>query len=477
MFAEADAKAHKVPGQEATRWEFNVVDHFEGFEAPLVGIMQNRFKAGKDIDQYETRIDDDVLLEPIIDDVLGERSREGPSNFGQSLDELSAEALGCLTPTMTEARLPMRAMFLKGMPYVASDNDILVDNAPAPAQWRGNESQKEALRKAFAHKVSLVWGPAATGKSEVLANIIVEALRRNPWERVLVNAPRNVPVDSLLKRAAAVNEANHPGKAGKKVFAPFVRLFSASQIRAQYAVNAPILAAPYHIDNLRMKEAERDKNRWAAYGTNHAELRTEGFIEDEKKSMAYFKCAFELTRIVMDKAKVVFCTTAACRNNALRWTVQEENDVKLLTWQPTMNIVDEAACAKPLELLLLLASFNTIKRAIYGGDHKQQPPFLVSDEAKKLWVKTLFEELIQRTWPTTLLDVQYRTHSDAAEAANHVTYDDKVRAFHQTNFTPRQFYISLNRKLPISFTAQGQEYMLTTYLNYVDVVNGIEAGP
>lgn len=80
MFAEADAKAHKVPGQEATRWEFNVVDHLEGFEAPLVGIIQNRFKAGKDIDQYDTRTDDDVLLEPIIDDVLGERSREGLSN-------------------------------------------------------------------------------------------------------------------------------------------------------------------------------------------------------------------------------------------------------------------------------------------------------------------------------------------------------------------------------------------------------------
>ena len=472
MFAEADAKAHKVPGQEATRWEFNVVDHLEGFEAPIVGIMQNRFKAGTDIDQYLDRTEDNVLLEPIIDDILGERSREGLNNFAQDLDEMNAEALGFLQPKMTRASLPVRAMFLKGMPYVASDNEIPGDNAQAPAQWRGNDSQKEALKKAFTQKVSLVWGPAATGKSEVLANIIVEALRRNASERILVNAPRNVPVDSLLKRAVSVYESNNP-----RVQAPFVRLFSASQIQAQHAVKASVLNDPHHIENLRMAEASQNRPRWGAYGKNHAELIAEGFIEDEKKAKAYFKASFELTRIVMDKAKVVFCTTAACRNKALRWTVREENEVKLLTWKPTMNIVDEAACANPLELLLPLASFDTIKRAIYGGDHKQLPPFLVSDEAKKLWAKTFFEELVIRNWPTTLLNVQYRTHSDAAEAAYHVIYDDKVSAFHKTDVAPRPFYINFTGKLPAKFSAHGREWQLTTYLNFVDVAGGVQEGP
>ena len=47
----------------------------------------------------------------------------------------------------------------------------------------------------------------------------------------------------------------------------------------------------------------------------------------------------------MDKAKVVFGTTAACRSNALRWVIQEENDIEVKIWGPTKNIADEAACA------------------------------------------------------------------------------------------------------------------------------------
>ena len=57
----------------------------------------------------------------------------------------------------------------------------------------------KVLEPAFKHKVSLVWGPAATGKSEVLARIIVETIRRDPSERILCCAPRNIPVDSLLQ--------------------------------------------------------------------------------------------------------------------------------------------------------------------------------------------------------------------------------------------------------------------------------------
>ncbi len=68
------------------------------------------------------------------------------------------------------------------------------------------------------------------------------------------------------------------------------------------------------------------------------------------------------------------------------------------------------------------------RNIIYGGDHKQLPQFLVSQEALKLWTKTFFEELTDRKWPTTLLDVQYRCHSDAAEAAYRVIYDGQVRA-------------------------------------------------
>ncbi len=273
--------------------------------------MQNRFKPGDDIDGFHGQSEDEVVLEPIFDDVLGERSREGLSEFAKELDEFAREAAGFLKPRMTVARLPVRAMFLKGVPYVGADNEIIgndASTAPPAVRWRGNESQQEALNKAFKHKVSLVWGPAATGKSEALANIMVQALLRNRSERILCVAPRNVPVDSLCKRAHTVYKANHPGVEDAQI--PFVRLFSESQMQAQNAVKDKALNNPYHIANLRMAEARRNPARWTAYRANSQEMRDNGFIADDKQAKDYARAASELTRIVVDRARVVFCTTA-----------------------------------------------------------------------------------------------------------------------------------------------------------------------
>lgn len=123
---------HTYPGQEAKRWEFNVVDRLEDFDAPIVGIMQNRFRPGDDIARFAGRIETKgVEMEPIFDDVLGERSREGLSDFGKDLDQLTADALGIMTAPMTTTKLPTRAMFLKEVAYEASDNEFIGSNAPA----------------------------------------------------------------------------------------------------------------------------------------------------------------------------------------------------------------------------------------------------------------------------------------------------------------------------------------------------------
>ena len=101
------------------------MNHLAGFEAPLVGLMPNRFQKGADIDNLDGQTEENVVLEPIIDDVLGERSREGLSEFAKALDAFAREAAGFLEPRTTAARLPVRAMFLKGLPYVGADNEIL----------------------------------------------------------------------------------------------------------------------------------------------------------------------------------------------------------------------------------------------------------------------------------------------------------------------------------------------------------------
>ena len=93
----------------------NVANHLPGFEAPIVGLIQNTFKKGKGkgIGSYADKIDNGVKLEPIFDDILGEHSREALQAFGTQLDEFSAEARGLLTNRTTQAKLPLRSMWLK----------------------------------------------------------------------------------------------------------------------------------------------------------------------------------------------------------------------------------------------------------------------------------------------------------------------------------------------------------------------------
>ena len=89
------------------------MNHLAGLEAPLVGFIQNRFKKGADIECFDGATDGNVVLEPIFDDVLGERSREGLSEFAKALDAFAQQAAGFLETKKTVARLPVRPCFSK----------------------------------------------------------------------------------------------------------------------------------------------------------------------------------------------------------------------------------------------------------------------------------------------------------------------------------------------------------------------------
>lgn len=67
----------------------------------------------------------------------------------------------------------------------------------------------EAIRLAFTEPVTYIWGPPGTGKTEVLARIAAEALRRD--YRVLITSHANVAVDGALLRLAKFCEKESHG--------------------------------------------------------------------------------------------------------------------------------------------------------------------------------------------------------------------------------------------------------------------------
>ncbi|KAL8838750.1 MAG: hypothetical protein Q9170_001999 [Blastenia crenularia] len=469
IFPKSEARAHKYPNQEGDAWELTIINGLDNFEAPLVGLMQNRFP--NDLERFVGRTEDHVVLQPIIDDLLGTVTRKGLRTYAGLLDEFSARANGFLAPSLTPARLPLRSMWLKD-PYSGEDN-AMVSSFEVDPHWHGNDSQKAAVNMALTNKISLVWGPAATGKSETLARIIVDLLHNDKDEKILVNAPRNVPVDSLLWRVHSVWQSVRKGNG------PFVRLYSRAQIEAQYEINSPLLKQVYHPDHIRLSKANANPKIWAAFLQGRQTIIQDGFIGDEKLSKAYGYQYSTLTKEMMAEARLVACTPALCGNSAFSSTDSKGDKVN---WEPTTNVFDEAACANPLELLSPLVLFDTIKRAVYGGDHQQLSAFLASDEGRKHWRKAFFQDLVERRWPCIQLNVQYRTHSELADAANHVIYDNKVAPYWRTqdrsNNAPWFSFLNvLMGRLPIRFIHANREYTLNSYTNFINVSYGKEQGP
>ncbi|MFP2959779.1 AAA domain-containing protein [Myxococcus sp. 1LA] len=61
----------------------------------------------------------------------------------------------------------------------------------------------------WAQRWGLLWGPPGTGKTETMANLLADAVRTHPEERILVVAPTNRAVDNLTLRVARKLAAQH----------------------------------------------------------------------------------------------------------------------------------------------------------------------------------------------------------------------------------------------------------------------------
>lgn len=63
-----------------------------------------------------------------------------------------------------------------------------------------NDCQNEAVKASLNSSLTCIWGPPGTGKTQTVAAILQELLRRKPEDRVLVTAPSHNAVDNILKR-------------------------------------------------------------------------------------------------------------------------------------------------------------------------------------------------------------------------------------------------------------------------------------
>ena len=194
-------------------------------------------------------------------------------------------------------------------------------------------------------------------------------------EKILCSAPANVALESLLQRC--IKECKSLGMTDL----PFVRIWSLSQIKAQYSNKEyEVLTQPYHIEALRLNLAWSNGRKWADYLARHKLLMDQGVINNKKILDDWNDDAKDLTRLVMDNARVAFCTTAALSSPALKWRISGGEPQ---TWPAVTWLLDEAGQANPDAVLLGLVTFaSTLERFTMLGDHWQLAAFKGSERAK-----------------------------------------------------------------------------------------------
>lgn len=401
VFTREALVTHKILGAEEAVWEFSVLGKIPRCNAPIVGFLNNPFHG--DMGDFVLESERPIKLLPMHNDVLGTAQLRAIDTFKADLDELSKEFFTGGTAAR-KIRLPINALFLSDVAYDASSNILEGQTRPTLSQQSVdlNESQNAAVSDAFKYKMLFIWGPAATGKSTVMAMIAI--LKMQLGRKVLLTATRNVAVDALLGRSQEIGETQ------KKEFV-FVRVYPWSATTRQYLEELPVFNDPCTLDNRRVALAQRLKYRdWVM---SRKRLLETGSVGDKVATDKFRRTMAALTREVMDNADAAFCTTSMLTSGALVWKERKKIGGKMeevrCNWPAKTIIFDEMACSNPAEYLIAVTAFNEdVEDITAGGDHLQLDSHVETEEAKQAWQKPcLFETGVKR-YPSQTLNVSYR---------------------------------------------------------------------
>lgn len=466
LFSKSTSPFHPIFGSASEDWEINVVpkDLVANSDASIIGIIQNSFASAADyIFQLASDTEEDVILEPIFEDTLGERARASVKELREDFVTQQDETIAALEGKIP-LELPTRMMFLKDIKYDVEQNTLPKVDPGSYSKFvnRLYPAQQAAIEMALKHKVSTIFGPATTGKSFTLAALIMSLA--NNGDKVVVSSPTNVGVDALVQKLST--------EAPKFGFPPrsfFVRLYSTSQIRAQYALTqVRVLTANFHIEQIQLRLANMSPDAYQGFLKEIEELRKYGTISAKEDQKKYNVDSSKLTKEILGWINVVFCTNANLRSSALGPKV----DGKRQWWPATTIIMDEAGCANPGEVIMPVITFaTTLRRYVLAGDPCQLPPFALTVAAKQLYKKSTFESLMDQEFPMTMLNRKFRTHSEAYDPVGHVVYKNAVSSEIETS-RPTAALTSLLQCFPLEFRVGSKIFSATTFINFFDIEDG-----
>lgn len=329
----------------------------------------------------------------------------------EQADEAAQAARGGAPDSPVEAALAGRALELG-------------DACPPLPPGLGAD-QAAAVRRAFAHGVSFVWGPPGTGKTRTLAQLTERLLAAG--ERVLITANTNVAVDRLVGATLDVlGSPRRPPLLRLGRIGPALRGRGASVEEALLASEGfPALMARF-VAALTAAGLE----------TRGAE-RVEGVLRLARRAAASREAlAEELSGPALEEVSAladrILAALAALDAPALAatlcgtWTLSELRSRRFDT-----VIVDEASMAAVAHVAA--AGGLARRRIVIGGDFLQLPPIALADtpEARVHLGQHLFafagcDDPITDHPLRSLLREQWRMHPQVRQAVSRVFYGDRL---------------------------------------------------
>jgi superfamily I DNA and/or RNA helicase len=254
-----------------------------------------------------------------------------------------------------------------------------------------NDAQLHAVDFALAARdVALVHGPPGTGKTRTVVEFIRRAVRRG--DKVLACGPSNMAVDNMLARLAV---------AGERV----VRLGQPARVLPELRAYTLDALVDKHED-VRLarklaKEAFGLFRRASRFTRAKPQPGARREMREEARALLADARRLEAQAVehILDTADVV-CATSTGLDDSL-----------LGARRFNCLVIDEACQSTEAGCWVPIVRADHL---VLAGDHRQLPPTILNDEARRQgFAVSLFERLAQAN-PESLkaLSVQYRMHRD-----------------------------------------------------------------
>lgn len=281
---------------------------------------------------------------------------------------------------------PFRFKHLDSLAFQQSLENALVE-AKQATTFTPNKSQEEAILGALTKKISLIQGPAGTGKSRVAALLVSTALRLQPQTRILVVAHSNGAADVLLEALLQMR-------------IPALRVGRPATVSPSLQHRTVVALTEKHPEMVRLRAVAHNVT-----------------LDQQERSLAAHELRTSYVKVQQSILKTAPVVVTSCIG-AHQLALLDDANFPLV-------VLDEAAQSTEPAFVCALAAARA-EQMVLVGDICQLPPTVTSMDLRSSLGVSPMARLEKVGVAQTTLCVQYRMHPALLEHASKYFYKGLV---------------------------------------------------